>query len=104
MSESTEKLLLFLGGAVMGSLAVVALTKESTALRPGLAGLAAGALDLRDKAIGAVQCAKEDISDFMAEVEYARAVNAEQEACKTEEQVEPTIRKANKAKKKTVEA
>jgi hypothetical protein len=80
------------------------LTKESTALRPGLAGLAAGALDLRDKAIGAVQCAKEDISDFMAEVEYARAVNAEQEACKTEEQVEPTIRKANKAKKKTVEA
>jgi hypothetical protein len=104
MSEATEKLLLFIGGAVMGSLAVVALTKESTALRPGLAGLAAGALDLRDKAIGAVQCAKEDISDFMAEVEYARAANAEQEACKTEEQAEPAIRKATKAKKKTVEA
>ena len=34
-------------------------------------------MDLRDKAAGAFQRTKEDLGDFMAEVEHARAAKAE---------------------------
>ena len=32
-----------------------------------------GAMNMRDKAVGALARTKEDVSDFMAEVEYARS-------------------------------
>ena len=41
------------------------------------ADLTANAMDLRDKAAGAFQRTKEDLGDFMAEVEHARAAKAE---------------------------
>ena len=80
MNESTQKLLLFLGGLALGSLGVVALSKKDASLRPAMTNLAAGAMDLRDKAMGTIQRTKEDVSDFLAEVEHARTVKAEQEA------------------------
>jgi hypothetical protein len=86
MNESTEKLLLLLGGAALGSLAVLVLSKSSSTMRPTMTNLAAGALDLRDAALGTLQRTKEDIGDFMAEVEHARNVKAEQE---TTQQTEP---------------
>jgi hypothetical protein len=86
MNESTQKLLLFLGGAALGSLTVMALSKGSSTMRPTMANLAAGAMDLRDAAMGTLQRTKEDISDFMAEVEHARNVKAGQEAA---QQAEP---------------
>lgn len=77
MGDATEKLLLVLGGAALGSLAVLGLSKGNTEnLRPALAEMAAGSLNLRDKALGAVQRVRENASDFMAEVEYARAVKS----------------------------
>ncbi|TBV83381.1 MAG: hypothetical protein EYX74_01000 [Desulfobulbaceae bacterium] len=78
MNDVTEKILLFLGGAAMGSLAFIALSKKDPAdLRPALVGLTAGALELRDKAAGILQRTQEDVSDFFAEVEHARATKAE---------------------------
>lgn len=79
MNESTQKLLLFLGGVALGSLGVYALSKNSGNLRPTLTKLTADALDLRDKAMGTLQRTKEDVSDFMAEVEHARTAKAEQQ-------------------------
>jgi hypothetical protein len=104
MNESTKNLLLFLGGAAVGSLAVLALSKNTTTMRPALADLASGALDLRDKAMGALQRTKEDVSDFMAEVDYARAVKAEQQNDETEEPVEIVKRKTKKTKQQTENA
>ena len=76
MNESTQNLLIFLGGIAVGSLAVLTLSKNKDGLRPALADLTANAMDLRDKA-GAFQRTKEDLGDFMAEVEHARAAKAE---------------------------
>ncbi|WP_028318085.1 hypothetical protein [Desulfobulbus elongatus] len=84
MNESTQNLLIFLGGVALGSLAVLALSKNKEGLRPALADLTANALDLRDKAAGAFQRTKEDLSDFMAEVEHARAEKGEAQAPKGE--------------------
>jgi len=39
-----------------------------------VAEVAAVAMNMRDKAVCALQRAKEDVSDFMAEVEHARSV------------------------------
>ena len=55
MNESTQNVLIFLGGIAVGSLAVLALSKNKDGLRPTLADLTANALDLRDKAAGAFQ-------------------------------------------------
>lgn len=79
MNQGTEKLLYLLGGVALGSLAVLALSNKNTNLKPILTGLASGVLDLKDKAAGAVQRGKEDLSDFMAEVEHARANKNETE-------------------------
>lgn len=73
MNESSQKILLFLGGVALGSLATMVLAKHSDRLRPAVAEVAAGAMNMRDKAVGALQRAKEDVSDFMAEVEHARS-------------------------------
>lgn len=86
MNESTQNLLIFLGGVAVGSLAVLALSKNKDGLRPALTDLTAGAFDLRDKAAGAFQRTREDLGDFLAEVEHARAAKAEPQAEKTEEQ------------------
>lgn len=89
MNESTQKLLLLLGGVALGSLGILALSKNETTLRPTLTNLAAGALDLRDKALGTLQRTKEDMGDFMAEVEHARTAKAEQQTePQTEQQAE----------------
>ncbi len=51
---------------------MLTLSKNKDGLRPALADLTANAMDLRDKAAGAFQRTKEDLGDFMAEVEEAR--------------------------------
>jgi hypothetical protein len=79
MNQGTEKLLYLLGGVALGSLAVLALSNRNNNLRPILTDLASGALDLKDKTIGAVQRGKEDLTDFMAEVEHARATKNQAE-------------------------
>jgi hypothetical protein len=84
MNESTQNLLIFLGGIAVGSLAVLALSKNKDGLRPALADLTANALDLRDKAAGAFQRSREDLGDFMAEVEHARASREATSADKSE--------------------
>ena len=78
MNESSQKALLFLGGLALGSLATMALSRNSDKVRPVLAEVAAGAMNLRDRAVGKLQRTKEDMSDFMAEVEYARSAKSQE--------------------------
>lgn len=80
MNDSTQKLLLLLGGVALGSLGVIALSRKPDSLRPTLTKLTADALDLRDKAVGSIQRTREDVSDFIAEVEHARTAKAEKQA------------------------
>lgn len=75
MNENFKGLLYFLGGVAVGALGVVALSKNKLELKPALTDLAAGAMDLKEKVACVVERAKEDVSDFMAEVEHARHAN-----------------------------
>jgi hypothetical protein len=71
MNSTMNKLLIFVGGAAVGALATSAFTSQR-GVRPALANVAAGAMDVRDKALGALERTREDVGDFMAEVEHAR--------------------------------
>jgi hypothetical protein len=72
MESNSKGALLFIGGAALGALAVYALTKGSPSLKPFLADVMAGGLDLKDKLLGLMDQAKENIEDLMAEAEHAR--------------------------------
>ncbi len=77
MNPSMQKLLLFLGGVAVGAFAASTLRDQKSGVRPALAGAMAGAMNVRDKAMGALERTREDVSDFMAEVENVR-VNKEE--------------------------
>jgi hypothetical protein len=72
MNSNSKGALLFVGGAALGALAVYALTKGSPSFKPLLADVMAGGLNLKDKLLGVVDQAKENIEDIMAEAEHAR--------------------------------
>ena len=72
MNSNSKGALLFVGGAALGALAVYALTKGSPGFKPLLADVMAGGLNLKDKLLGVVDQAKENIEDLMAEAEHAR--------------------------------
>jgi len=68
--------LLFLGGAALGALAVYALTKSNPGVKPFLADAVAGGLNLKDKFMGVVGQARENLEDLVAEAEHARKAKA----------------------------
>lgn len=72
MNSNSKGALLFVGGAALGALAVYALTRGNSNLKPLLADVMAGGLNLKDKLMGVVDQAKENMEDLMAEAEHAR--------------------------------
>lgn len=72
MNTNSKGALLFVGGAALGALAVYALTRGDSSLKPLLADVMAGGLNLKDKLMGVVDQAKENMEDLMAEAEHAR--------------------------------
>jgi len=72
MNLNSKDALLFVGGVTVGALAVYALTRSNPNLKPLLADVMAGGLNLKDKLMGVVDQAKENMEDLMAEAEHAR--------------------------------
>ncbi|MFP5223608.1 MAG: hypothetical protein ACLGSA_15055 [Acidobacteriota bacterium] len=72
MNTNSKGALLFVGGAALGALAVYALTRGDSSLKPLLADVMAGGLNLKDKILGVVDQAKENMEDLIAEAEQAR--------------------------------
>lgn len=72
MNANSKGALLFVGGAALGALAVYALTKGQPVLKPVLADIMAGGLNIKDKLLGVMDQAKENMQDLMAEAEHAR--------------------------------
>lgn len=61
--------LFFLGGVALGALGAVAITRGKLDVKPLATSLLSSGLDLRDKALAAVESVKEDIADVVAEAQ-----------------------------------
>jgi len=72
MNSNAKGALLFVGGAAVGALAVYALTKGVPGFKPLLANVMAGGLEIRDKLLGVMDQAKENMEDLIAEAENSR--------------------------------
>lgn len=83
MNETTKYGLFFLGGVVLGALGAVAVTRGKLDVKPLATDLLSAGIDLKEKALSAVESAKEDIADAVAEAKVksqekkARAEEAE---------------------------
>lgn len=72
MNSRANGVLLFVGGAALGALAVYALTRANPGIKPLLADVMAGGLSIKDKIVGVMDQAKENLDDLVAEAEHVR--------------------------------
>ena len=87
MNETTKYGLFFLGGVVLGALGAV--TRGKLDVKPLATDLLSAGIDLKEKALSAVESAKEDIADAVAEAQVKsqekKARAEEAEAAKVED-------------------
>ena len=69
MNETTKYGLFFLGGVVLGALGAMAVTRGKLDVKPLATDLLSAGIDLKEKALSAVESAKEDIADAVAEAQ-----------------------------------
>lgn len=69
MNQNVKYGLFFLGGVALGALGAVAITRGKLDVKPLATSLLSSGLDLRDKALAAVESVKEDIADVVAEAQ-----------------------------------
>lgn len=69
MNETTKYGLIFLGGVVVGALGACAISRGKLNIKPLAADLVSGGLELREKALAAVEGVKEDLADVVAEAQ-----------------------------------
>ena len=80
--------LFFLGGVVLGALGTIAVTRGKLDVKPLATDLLSTGIDLKDKAMGLVESAKEDLADAVAEAQVKsqeRRAKAEEVAAKVSE-------------------
>ncbi len=85
MNETTKYGLFFLGGVMLGALGAIAVTRGKLDVKPLATELLATGIDLKDKAMGLVESAKEDLADAVAEAQVksqVRRAQAEEAAAK----------------------
>lgn len=88
MNETTKYGLFFLGGVVLGALGTIAVTRGKLDVKPLATDLLSTGIDLKDKAMGLVESAKEDLADAVAEAQVKsqeRRAKAEEAALKVAE-------------------
>ena len=88
MNETTKYGLFFLGGVVLGALGTIAVTRGKLDVKPLATDLLSTGIDLKDKAMGLVESAKEDLADAVAEAQVKsqeRRAKAEEVAAKVAE-------------------
>ena len=86
MNETTKYGLFFLGGVMLGALGTIAVTRGKLDVKPLATDLLSTGIDLKDKAMGLVESAKEDLADAVAEAQVksqVRRAQAEEAAAKT---------------------
>ena len=86
MNETTKYGLFFLGGVMLGALVTIAVTRGKLDVKPLATDLLSTGIDLKDKAMGLVESAKEDLADAVAEAQVksqVRRAQAEEAAAKT---------------------
>ncbi len=69
MNETTKYGLFFLGGLAVGVLGAVAISRGRLNVKPLAADLISGGIDIKDKALAAVEGVKEDLADIVAEAQ-----------------------------------
>lgn len=69
MNETTKYGLIFLGGVVVGALGACAISRGKLNIKPLAVDLVSGGLELREKALAAVEGVKEDLADVVAEAQ-----------------------------------
>lgn len=67
MTNTTKYGLFFLGGVVVGAVGAVVATRGKLDVKPLATDLLAGGMELKEKAMGAFEAAKEDVADAVAE-------------------------------------
>ncbi len=91
MNNAAKYGLFFVGGLVVGALGAVAVSRGKLDLKPLATDLLAGGMDLKEKAMGFVEAAKEDIADAVAEAQVKsqeKKAQAEQAQAQAPAQVE----------------
>ena len=69
MNQNVKYGLFFLGGVALGALGAVAVTRGKLDVKPLATSLLSSGMDLREKALAAVESVKEDIADVVAEAQ-----------------------------------
>lgn len=69
MNQNVKYGLFFLGGVALGALGAVVVTRGKLDVKPLATNLISGGIDLREKALAAVESVKEDIADVVAEAQ-----------------------------------
>lgn len=69
MNQNVKYGLFFLGGVALGALGAVVVTRGKLDVKPLATNLISGGIDLREKALAAIESVKEDIADVVAEAQ-----------------------------------
>ena len=69
MNQNVKYGLFFLGGVALGALGAVVVTRGKLDVKPLATNLLSSGIDLREKALAAVESGKEDIADVVAEAQ-----------------------------------
>ena len=67
MNQNYKYGLFFLGGLAVGALGAMAISRGKLSVKPLATDLISSGIDLRDKALAAVEGVKEDLADVVAE-------------------------------------
>ena len=88
MNQNYKYGLFFLGGLAVGALGAMAISRGKLSVKPLATDLISSGIDLRDKALAAVEGVKEDLADVVAEAEEEASCPVAAEAC-------PAVKPAN---------
>ena len=98
MNQNYRYGLFFLGGLAVGALGAMAISRGKLSVKPLATDLISSGIDLRDKALAAVEGVKEDLADVVAEaqVKSQEKREAKEEAsCPVAAEACPAVKPAN---------
>lgn len=102
MNQNYKYGLFFLGGLAVGALGAMAISRGKLSVKPLATDLISSGIDLRDKALAAVEGVKEDLADVVAEAQVksqekreAKEKTEEEASCPVVAEACPAVKPAN---------
>ena len=102
MNQNYKYGLFFLGGLAVGALGAMAISRGKLSVKPLATDLISSGIDLRDKALAAVEGVKEDLADVVAEAQVksqekreAKEKAEEEASCPVVDEACPAVKPAN---------